>query len=59
MSIRINQDNDIQIYYNQAKQEFEFEFRHQGNTERLVRIPYRFISNWEKLALKHLDELIK
>lgn len=59
MTIQINIDNSVEIYFNQTKQEFEFDFRYKGTTERLIRIPYRFISNFEKLAFKHLDELIK
>ena len=59
MTIQINNENSVEIYFNQTKQEFEFDFKYQGTTERLVRIPYRFINNWEKIAFKHLDELIK
>ena len=56
MSINIDGQNRVRIYYNPMKREFEFTF--EGSSLRLVRIPYRFISNFEKLAFKHLDDLI-
>ena len=56
--IRISLDKDVQITFDDYNREFLFDFQNKGVSQRIVRIPIRFIVDFQKLAYSELDTIM-